>query len=270
MNQREQRIQDALTIHHYAVAEDYDAVMTVLVGSQNYGLDTEKSDFDTFTFVLPSLHDVSTLHEPVSTTKEDELGHINIKDIRLALNLLKKTSPNSVECFASPNRIIEVEYYDLIMQLLSNPYNLRCDTRHMMMAIGGIAHQLSKRNMMPGKRLSHLLRMHCMVHNYFRIDSDILSLFEDERQLALRAKLDPENPKWEKLIAEYAAIVEEEVKSADVHYFDAYAEHANGTICDVQMELLKRKLYFSYDKIHFERLCPNMFVGPDEPDKRIK
>lgn len=243
MDEREQKIQDALTIHHYAVAKDYDTIMTVLVGSQNYGLDTEKSDFDTFTFVLPNLHDIATLRDPVSTTREDVLGHINIKDIRLALNLLKKTSPNSVECFASPNRIIDAGYYDSIMQLLSNPYNLRCDTRHMMMAIGGMAHQLSKRNMTPGKRLSHMLRMHCMVHNYFRIDSDLLSLTEEERNLALHAKRDPENPKWEKLIEEYAAIVEEEIKNVDMHYFDAHAELAKEIICDVQEELIEKKFH---------------------------
>lgn len=241
MNQRELKIREALVIHHYAVAKDYDVVMTVLVGSQNYGLDTEKSDFDTFTFVLPTLRDIATLRDPVSTTREDEYGHINIKDIRLALNLLKKTSPNSVECFASPNRIIDAGYYDSIMQLLSNPYNLRCDTRHMMMAIGGMAHQLSKRNMQPGKRLSHILRMHCMVHNYFRIDSDLLSLTEEEQKLAMKAKHDPENPKWEKLIAEYAAIVEEEVKNVDIHYFDAHEELAKEIIGDVQEELIGKK-----------------------------
>ena len=241
MNLRELMIREALTIHHYAVAKDYDAVMTVLVGSQNYGLDTEKSDFDTFTFVLPSLRDVATMRDPVSTTREDEYGHINIKDIRLALNLLKKTSPNSVECFASRNRIIDAGYYDSIMQLLSNPYNLRCDTRHMMMAIGGMAHQLSKRNMTPGKRLSHILRIHCMVHNYFQIDSDILSLTDEERKLALQAKRDPENPRWEKLIAEYAAIVEEEVKNVDIHYFDAHEELTKEIIGDVQEELIGKK-----------------------------
>lgn len=243
MDEREQKIQDSLTIHHYAVAKDYDAVMTVLIGSQNYGLDTEKSDFDTFTFVLPTLRDIATLRDPISTTREDDLGHINIKDIRLALNLLKKTSPNSVECFASTNRIIDAGYYDLIMQLLSNPYNLRCDTRHMMMAIGGMAHQLSKRNMAPGKRLSHMLRMHCMIHNYFRIESDLLSLTEEERKLALQAKRDPENPKWEKLIAEYTAIVEEEIKNVDMHYFDAHAELAKEIICDVQEDLIAKKFH---------------------------
>lgn len=241
MNQRELKISEALTIHHCAVEKDYDAVMTVLVGSQNYGLDTEKSDFDTFTFVLPSLRDIATLRDPVSTTREDEYGHISIKDIRLALNLLKKTSPNSVECFASKNRIVDAKYADLLSTVFDSPYALRCDTNHMMMAIGGMAHQLSKRNMTPGKRLSHLLRMHCMVHNYFRIDSDILSLTDEERKLALQAKFDQENPRWEKLIAEYAAIVEEEIKNVDMNYFDAHEKLAKEIIGDVQEELIGKK-----------------------------
>lgn len=241
MDERKQKIQDALTIHHYAVAKDYDAIMTVLIGSQNYGLDTEKSDFDTFTFVLPTLRDIATLRDPVSTTREDALGHINIKDIRLALNLLKKTSPNSVECFASRNRIVEAKYFDLLSPVFCNPYALRCDTNHMMMAIGGMAHQLSKRNMNPGKRLSHILRMHCMVHRYFDVNADILSMTEEEQQLALKAKRDPENQKWEKLIEEYAAIVEEEVKNVDIHYFDAHEELAKEIIGDVQEELIGKK-----------------------------
>ena len=242
MDEREQKIQDALTIHHCAVAKDYDAVMTVLIGSQNYGLDTEKSDFDTFTFVLPTLRDIATLRGPISTTREDDLGHINIKDIRLALNLLKKTSPNSVECFASRNRIVDAKYADLLSPVFDSPYALRCDTNHMMMAIGGMAHQLSKRNMNPGKLLSHILRMHCMVHRYFDVNADILSMTEEEQQLALKAKRDPENQKWEKLIEEYAAIVNDEVRNVDMHYFDAHAELAKDIICDMQENLIERKL----------------------------
>ena len=241
MDERDHKIALALERHHMKVSEQYNAIMTVLVGSQNYDLDTEKSDFDTFTFVLPSLRDVATLREPISTTKEDELGHINIKDIRLALNLLKKTSPNSVECF-SFKHAVTVRKYDDILRRLNNPFILRCDTRHMMAAIGGIAHQLSKRNMTPGKRLSHLLRIHCMVSKYFDIYADLLSLTEEERKLALQAKLNPDNPRWEKLIKDYTRIVEEEIKSVDVSYFDIYAEQAKEIVCDVQERLLREAI----------------------------
>lgn len=244
MDEREIKIAHALGQHHMAASENHDAIMTVLVGSQNYGLDTEKSDFDTFTFILPSWKDIASLRAPVSTTHEDELGHIEIKDIRLALNLLKKTSPNSVETFSFKHVYVSDKYAD-ILQRLENPYVLRCDTRHMMAAIGGMAHQLSKRNMPSGKRLSHMLRMHCMIHRYFDIQGDMLSLTEEERKLALQAKMDPENPKWEKMIEEYAAIVDEEVHSVDLSYFDDRAEQAKEIVNDVQMKLMERKAWRS-------------------------
>ena len=185
--ERERKIYEAIHAHHDKVKEKHNTVMTVLCGSQNYRLDTESSDYDTFTFILPSVADMAMLKEPVSTMTEDEYGHIEIKDIRLALNLLKKTSPNSVEWFATKYRIVEPEYADLFDTYIT-PEALRCSTKHMMAAIGGLAHQLTKRNMPPGKRYSHLLRMKCMVDNYYNLQSDILSLTEAERSKALWAK----------------------------------------------------------------------------------
>lgn len=186
--EREVKIQEALRIHHDKVKEKYSVVMTVLCGSQNYNLDTKTSDYNTYTFVLPNFIDIVMLKDPVSTMMEDEYGHINIKDVRLALNLLKKTSPNSVEWFASKYRIIEPEYTDLF-DFYITPETFRCNTRHMMAAIGGMSHQLTKRNMSPGKRYSHLLRMECMVDNYYDLQSDILSLPTLERGRARMAKM---------------------------------------------------------------------------------
>lgn len=240
MTERDIKISHALGQHHMKVSMSYDAIMTVLVGSQNYDLDTDKSDFDTFTFVLPRLQDISMLAEPVSTTIEDELGHINIKDIRLALNLLKKTSPNSAECFCFKHAYVSDAYAD-ILQALKSPYVLRCDTRNMMTAIGGMANQLSKRNMPAGKRLSHMIRMWCMAHSYFDINADILSLTNEERELALQAKLDPDNPKWEKMLNDYASAVKEAVGKADLSCFDTHASQAKDIVNNVQMELLKKK-----------------------------
>lgn len=220
MNQCELKIREVLVKHHEAVRSfGHKPVMTVLVGSQNYGLATEKSDYDTFTFTLPKVEDIATLKDPVSTTHEDEDGHINIKDIRLALNLLKKTSPNSVECFASKYYVVEPGFEDEIY-ILHKPTVLRCDTRHMVSAIGGMAHQLTKRNMSPGKRLSHILRMHCMVYNYFDIKKDILSMTEEELKLAMKAKLDPDNPKWNDMCDEYEKYVQDACANVDIHYFD--------------------------------------------------
>ena len=234
----EKKIGEVLTIHHENVrAAGHDPVMTVLVGSQNYGLATENSDYDTFTFVLPTVNAMASLKDPVSFESGDEYGHINVKDIRLALNLLKKTNPNSVECFASKYFVIEPDEFDTnkdMITILRKSLIHRCNTHNMMASIGGMAKQLSKRNMSPGKRLSHILRMECMVYKYFDIDSDILSLYEVEQKLAMKAKLDPDNPKWLEECDKHSDIVQRAISHADLNYFSQYEEWIDKTISRVQ------------------------------------
>ena len=234
----DRKVREALERHHKEVAKEYRPVMTVLIGSQNYGLETEKSDYDTCTFVVPTMQEIGSLAEPVSTKIEDDLGHIVIKDIRMGLNLLKKTSPNSVEWFASKNRLVEPEYKDLLDEI--SPITLRCDTKHMMAAIGSLAHQLLKRNMPMGKRLSHLIRMECMVHSYFDLDTDLLMLPEKERELALKAKRDPDNPKWTDGCVQYEKKVQEAIGKVDLNSFNAVEGIARKTVETLQIEFIRR------------------------------
>lgn len=232
---RETRIMNALRQHHADVARIYNPVMTVLVGSQNYGLDTEQSDFDTCTFILPPVRDIARLYNPVSLQQEDSLGHIVIKDIRLGLKLLKQTSPNSVEWFASKYRIVEPQYEDLLQ---IPPVVLRCNTRNMMNAIVGMSHQLSERNMSAGKRLSHMLRLECMIFNYFSIHSDLLALNDEEHKLAMKAKLDPDNPAWNDLADQHAAIIQDAARNVDYDYFIKTESYAYGFLTDLQVKFV--------------------------------
>ena len=241
----ERKINEVLETHHEKVKSlGHKPIMTVLVGSQNNGLATENSDYDTFTFVLPNLMDIATLKDPVSTTREDEYGHINIKDIRLGLNLLKKASPNSVECFASKYYITEPEFLEIV-ELIRRPMFLRCNTHHMMMAIGGMAHQLTKRNMPPGKRFSHLLRMYCMIENYFDLDSDILSMSDTMREKALIAKADPDNPSWDEECEKWEKIIHDKISTLDLDYFKNHESELESAINAIQLLILKRTFTIS-------------------------
>ena len=57
--EEDERIIAAVWRHHNAVAhKGYLVVMTSLVGSQNYDLDHENSDIDTFSLVYPPLQDL--------------------------------------------------------------------------------------------------------------------------------------------------------------------------------------------------------------------
>ena len=54
--------------------------MTSLVGSQNYDLDDELSDIDTYSLVYPPILDIANAKDPYCGMFELKDGHCNIKD----------------------------------------------------------------------------------------------------------------------------------------------------------------------------------------------
>jgi len=182
--------------HEFIKSLGYEVVMTVLIGSQNYRLDNNNSDYDTFTFILPSERDLYLGHDPISGEVEVANGKCMYKDIRLALNLLKKTSPNSLECFVSKFHYYEPKYVSILTKYLDNENTLNkmshCNYEHMLYAMAGMAHQLTKRNMSAGKRYSHALRLYSMKDNFLNFTDtfQLLKLLPRDYQEALHAKRD--------------------------------------------------------------------------------
>lgn len=190
-------IMTAVKRHHWLVEnKGFEVVMTVLIGSQNYKLDTENSDIDTFSFILPSVADLAVAAAPKSGEFEVEDGKCMYKDIRLALNLLKKTSPNSVECFLGKYRYYNPVYTSILETYLDNEdvldYMIHCNYSYMLYAMAGMAHQLTKRNMPAGKRYSHALRLYSMSNIFLdSIQTDhLLELLPRYYQDAFDAKRD--------------------------------------------------------------------------------
>jgi len=182
--------------HEFIKSLGYEVVMTVLIGSQNYRLDNNNSDYDTFTFILPSERDLYLGHDPISGEVEVANGKCMYKDIRLALNLLKKTSPNSLECFVSKFHYYEPKYVSILTKYLDNENTLNkmshCNYEHMLYAMAGMAYQLTKRNMSAGKRYSHALRLYSMKDNFLNFTDtfQLLKLLPRDYQEALHAKRD--------------------------------------------------------------------------------
>lgn len=185
--------------HHDLVSQrGYLIVMTSLVGSQNYDLDDEQSDVDTFSLVYPRLSDLAMAKEPEAWMFEAEDGsHCEVKDIRLALNLLKKTSPNSIEYFTSKYRIYNPIFEPILQEYLDDNNKLwsmvHCNYSHMLYAMAGMAHQLTKRNMPAGKRFGHALRLDNMYYHFMNSPNAraVLDMRAGgDRDLALMAKRD--------------------------------------------------------------------------------
>lgn len=196
--EEDEAILAAVQRHHDAVAaKGYLVVFTALVGSQNYDLDDAHSDIDTFSFVYPPLSDIALAKEPYAGMFELDDGHCEVKDIRLALNLLRKTSPNSVEYFTSKYKIYNPVFSSILCEYMEDNTKLwsmvHCNYSHMLYAIAGMAHQLTKRNMPAGKRFAHALRLYNMQDRFFNSmnASAVLDLApHSDRDLALLAKRD--------------------------------------------------------------------------------
>lgn len=74
-----------------------------LQGSQNYGLETPKSDVDTKLIVTPTFDEVVLNKKPISTTHvRANNEHTDLKDIRLMLASFRKQNLNFIEILFTP------------------------------------------------------------------------------------------------------------------------------------------------------------------------
>lgn len=87
---------DELNNRYLELSKDYDVMAVLCYGSQNYHLDTERSDFDTRAIILPSLRDLIK-GERVSRTMTFNDGECDIKDVQSYIENLKKQNVTFVE-----------------------------------------------------------------------------------------------------------------------------------------------------------------------------
>lgn len=84
-----------------------------LQGSQNYGLETPKSDVDTKLIVTPTFDEVVLNKKPISTTHvRANNEHIDLKDIRLMLATFRKQNLNFIEILFTPYFIVNPTFAD--------------------------------------------------------------------------------------------------------------------------------------------------------------
>ena len=92
----------------FAESKGYDVILASVYGSQNYALETEESDVDSYLIVMPSLEDLALNRKPVS--KElmyvDENGvpngeHVAIKDFRVFVEALMNADFHALEVVSS-------------------------------------------------------------------------------------------------------------------------------------------------------------------------
>jgi len=154
----------------------YEVVAVFLQGSQNYGLDTEKSDIDTKAIVLPRFAEFVENAPAVSTSLTlDSNEKIDIKDIRVMFDVLKKSNVNFLEILFTQHKFINPKYSKLLSPLSQNRERLAFWNRKALYnSISGMTQQklaalkhpypsivdkINKFGYDP-KQLHHILRLH--------------------------------------------------------------------------------------------------------------
>ena len=154
-----------------------------LYGSQNYGMDTEESDYDFKAILLPSLEEIIEGSKKISTSIEYEGGLIEVKDIRAYKDTLLKMNPAYIE-------ILYTDYF-WINEDLKDEWNKMIDIRdrfvnggklnHIRAILGmcyekrkalthpypTIKHKIDKYGIDP-KQLHHIARLHYMFASYYK------------------------------------------------------------------------------------------------------
>lgn len=121
---REEKIMKRVKEHYDEALNYFEESRIVgifLQGSQNYGLDYEKSDIDTKLIVLPSFDDIAFNRKPVSTTHicENE-EHIDFKDLRLYMQTFRKQNLNFLEILFTDFKIVNPQYEKFWNKLVAN------------------------------------------------------------------------------------------------------------------------------------------------------
>ena len=116
-------------VSHYSYIESlgYEVIGIFLQGSQNYNLDIYEDDYvsdvDTKCLVLPTLNDLIEGKSMVSKKYDFEGEQIDVKDIRVMMEMWKKQNQSYLEILFTDYKIINPKYE----ALLKNIFNMKED-----------------------------------------------------------------------------------------------------------------------------------------------
>ena len=101
----------------YVESLGYEVAHISLYGSQNYKLDTKDSDLDYKCVIIPTLDQLVSNSQPVSTTYDFEWGKIDLKDIRVFMETLSKCNPAYLETMFSKFSLTPCNTFNSIREL---------------------------------------------------------------------------------------------------------------------------------------------------------
>lgn len=267
---REEKISVGLKEHWYDFETNYpqvEAVGLFLQGSQNYNLDYEGSDIDTKMIVLPSFSDFVNVNKPMSYThvrENDE--HIDLKDIRVILDTIKKQNINFVEILFTEHMIINEKYKKFIDELIKHRERIaRYDIYGALNCMVGMAMQKYKAMEHPypsikwkidkygfdSKQLHHIIRMREFIQRYAQGEPYSKCLVSNQAEYLIEVKkglhtLEEARKIAETLVSETQSIKDEYMK----HYSNTILTDVDELMREIKLDILKQ--YFKEQLIKGE------------------
>lgn len=178
-------------------------------GSQNYGLDYENSDIDTKLIIVPTFEDIAFNKKPVSTTHVRQNNeHIDLKDVRLYIEIFRKQNLNFLEILFTPYKIVNPQYARFWQKLIDAREAIaHYDIHRSIKSMRGIA--LEKYHAMEhrypskieiiekysydSKQLHHLMRIENYLMRYIAGESYEACLIPDEQTAKKLRKVKEDN-----------------------------------------------------------------------------
>jgi len=167
--------------------QGYNVAYICLYGSQNYNLDVNneeyQSDLDVKAVIIPTLDDLVSNATPVSKVKDTMFGQVDIKDIRLFIQSLRKANPSYIECLftkyylthdntniAGKMRALRANAEDLCkaqdVQMVKAMYGMMKEKQKSLChPYPSIAHKIEEFGYC-GKQLSHAARLYIMLKRW--------------------------------------------------------------------------------------------------------
>lgn len=119
------RINTVLKTYYDTIRKDHEVVFLALYGSQNYGLDTPKSDVDAYCVTVPSRHELifgcPSGENPAKNTPSSaycyDTGKVTVKDVRQMMDAYVKQAINFCETLFTPYIIVNPRYAAEVAEL---------------------------------------------------------------------------------------------------------------------------------------------------------
>lgn len=120
---RKEHIKNRLKAHYkYIESLGYEIIGIFLQGSQNYNLDIYEKDYtsdvDTKCIVLPTLDNLIKGNQMISTKYDFEGEQIDVKDIRVMMEMWKKQNQSYLEILFTDYKIINPKYKSYLKEIL--------------------------------------------------------------------------------------------------------------------------------------------------------